>query len=81
MFVGKDEISMTLLSKYGKKLHGVNLSGWLVLEEWMTPSVFEGLKAVDETSFCVEMGSLGLELARIRKAGFCLYICSRMHRL
>jgi glucan 1,3-beta-glucosidase len=41
----------------GKKLRGVNLGGWLVLEKWMTPSLFEGLQAVDETSFCVELGS------------------------
>lgn len=40
----------------GKKLRGVNLGGWLVLEKWMTPSLFEGLKAVDETSYCVELG-------------------------
>ena len=39
-----------------KKLRGVNLGGWLVLEKWMTPSLFEGLEAVDETSFCVELG-------------------------
>ncbi len=41
----------------GKKLRGVNLGGWLVLEKWMTPSLFEGLQAVDETSWCVEMGA------------------------
>lgn len=40
----------------GKKLRGVNLGGWLVLEKWMTPSVFEGLDAVDETTYCVELG-------------------------
>ncbi|MDI1230819.1 MAG: glycoside hydrolase family 5 protein [Methylobacter sp.] len=43
-------------NKYGKKVRGVNLGGWLVLEKWMTPSVFEGLDAVDETSYCVELG-------------------------
>lgn len=42
--------------KYGKKVRGVNLGGWLVLEKWMTPSVFEGLDAVDETRYCVELG-------------------------
>ncbi|ESS71514.1 endoglucanase [Methyloglobulus morosus KoM1] len=40
----------------GKKLRGVNLGGWLVLEKWMTPSVFEGLNATDETTYCVELG-------------------------
>jgi glucan 1,3-beta-glucosidase len=40
----------------GKKLRGVNLGGWLVLEKWITPSLFEGLAAADETAFCVELG-------------------------
>jgi glucan 1,3-beta-glucosidase len=39
------------------KVRGVNLGGWLVLEKWMTPSLFEGLQATDETSYCVEMGA------------------------
>ncbi len=43
-------------NKFGKKLRGVNLGGWLVIEKWMTPSLFEGLQAKDETSFCVELG-------------------------
>jgi glucan 1,3-beta-glucosidase len=38
-------------------LRGVNLGGWLVLEKWMTPSLFEGLQARDETSYCVELGA------------------------
>jgi glucan 1,3-beta-glucosidase len=38
------------------KLKGVNLGGWLVLEKWITPSLFEGLHAQDETSFCLELG-------------------------
>ena len=44
-------------NKFGKKLRGVNLGGWLVLEKWMTPSLFEGLQARDETSYCVELGA------------------------
>lgn len=31
-----------------KPLNGVNLGGWLVLEKWMTPSVFKGSKALNE---------------------------------
>jgi glucan 1,3-beta-glucosidase len=42
----------------GGKLRGVNLGGWLVLEKWITPSLFEGLKATDETSYCVELGEV-----------------------
>ena len=38
------------------KFRGVNLGGWLVLERWMTPSLFSGLAAEDETRWCVELG-------------------------
>ena len=31
-----------------KPLRGVNLGGWLVLERWMTPSVFAGTDASNE---------------------------------
>ena len=32
-------------------LRGVNLGGWLVLEPWMTPSLFDGTDANDEYTF------------------------------
>jgi glucan 1,3-beta-glucosidase len=32
-------------------LRGVNLGGWLVLEPWMTPSMFAGTSAIDEYTF------------------------------
>ena len=38
------------------RLRGVNLGGWLVLEKWMTPSLFAGLEATDETTWCAELG-------------------------
>jgi glucan 1,3-beta-glucosidase len=38
-------------------MRGVNLGGWLVLEKWMTPSLFTGLAATDETTWCAELGS------------------------
>lgn len=38
------------------KLRGVNLGGWLVLERWITPSLFEGTGAQDEYSFMQEPG-------------------------
>ncbi|MGR8930489.1 MAG: glycoside hydrolase family 5 protein [Gammaproteobacteria bacterium] len=44
------------MTKRGKKLRGVNLGAWLVLEKWMTPSLFDGMAARDETSWCVELG-------------------------
>lgn len=38
-------------------LVGVNLGGWLVLERWMTPAVFEGTEAQDEYTFMQTPGS------------------------
>lgn len=38
------------------KLRGVNLGSWLVLEKWITPSVFDGSSAPDEFSLCQELG-------------------------
>lgn len=37
-----------------EKVKGVNLGGWLVLEKWMHPALFDGYIAehYDETSFC-----------------------------
>lgn len=29
-------------------IKGVNLGGWLLLERWMSPSLFAGTDAVDE---------------------------------
>ncbi len=40
-----------------EKLKGVNLGGWLVLERWMTPSLFEGSTAEDEFTFIQEKGA------------------------
>lgn len=37
------------------KLKGVNLGGWLVLEKWITPSIFEGYEADDEYSLLKKM--------------------------
>jgi glucan 1,3-beta-glucosidase len=49
---------MASVSDVGRPEHlrGVNLGGWLVLEKWMTPSLFAGLEATDETSWCVILG-------------------------
>jgi len=47
----------------GAKVRGVNLGGWLVLEPWITPSLFEGGTAVDEYTFTQ---NLGKELAQNR---------------
>ncbi|MGB4762868.1 MAG: cellulase family glycosylhydrolase [Candidatus Saccharimonas sp.] len=41
-----------------KPLRGVNLGGWLVLERWMTPSLFASTDAQDEYSFMKTPGAL-----------------------
>jgi len=46
------------------KLRGVNLGSWLVLEKWMVPSLFEGLAATDETTWCAELGAAAPERLR-----------------
>ncbi len=48
--------SNAITGKFDKKIRGVNLGGWLVLEKWMTPSLFYGTRATDETTLCVELG-------------------------
>ena len=58
-------ISETLICAKIKldKIRGVNLGGWLVLEPWITPSLFQQfenkpfeLKAIDETTFQSKLG-------------------------
>jgi glucan 1,3-beta-glucosidase len=41
-----------------EKVRGVNLGGWLVLEPWITPSIFDqaGDGAIDEWSLCATLG-------------------------
>jgi glucan 1,3-beta-glucosidase len=53
------------MDAFRQHLRGVNLGGWLVLERWMTPSLFAGLSATDETSWCVELG--GTAPTRLRE--------------
>ena len=43
-------------SKREATWRGVNLGGWLVLEKWITPSVYAGARAEDEYSLCQELG-------------------------
>ena len=40
-------------------LRGVNLGGWLVLEKWMTPTLFAGTSAIDEYTFMQTQGARG----------------------
>jgi glucan 1,3-beta-glucosidase len=38
-------------------LRGVNFGGWLILEKWMTPSLFKGTGAIDEYTFMQTSGA------------------------
>lgn len=48
-----------------KALRGINLGGWLVVERWMTPRLFEGVTSDGEIALVKE---LGREVARARLA-------------
>jgi len=39
-------------------IKGVNLGNWLVLEKWMSPELFAGTSAEDETHLCSELGEV-----------------------
>ena len=43
-------------AKAATKWRGVNLGGWLVLEKWITPSVYAGVQAEDEYTLCQTLG-------------------------
>lgn len=45
------------MTKRAEPLKGLNLGGWLVLERWMTPSLFKGSQARDELSLTLDRGA------------------------
>lgn len=49
-----------------EKVHGVNLGNWLVLEKWMSPELFAGVEAKDETDLCSQLPREELE-ARLKQ--------------
>lgn len=51
-------------------LRGVNLGGWLVLERWITPSLFAGLTAKDEYGLCQELGAEAADILDIHRRNF-----------
>ncbi len=51
-------------SAHPARIRGVNLGGWLLLEKWMAPSLFAGLEATDETTWCAELGERAPERLR-----------------
>jgi len=39
-----------------KVVRGVNAGGWLVLEPWMTPTIFNATATIDEWGLCNALG-------------------------
>ncbi|MBC8138120.1 MAG: glycoside hydrolase family 5 protein [Fibrella sp.] len=64
--LGSTPETTAALAPAARKWRGVNLGGWLVLEKWMTPSVFAGVDAGDEWTFCQKLGKAAAT-ARIKK--------------
>lgn len=56
-----------------QNIYGVNLGGWLVLEKWITPSVFEYVNANDELEFCKELGENADETLAAHRKTFITY--------
>lgn len=54
------------------KIRGVNLGNWLVLEQWMDPSLFDGVVAenLDETSFSLSLGDKKQERLKYHRDHF-----------
>ena len=49
---------------------GVNLGGWLVLEKWITPSVFGGYEAEDEYVLCKQLSAEAESILKIHRDNF-----------
>ena len=52
------------------KIRGVNLGGWLVLERWMTPELFEEYDALDEYHLLEQLGDLRLDTLKKHRDTF-----------
>ena len=48
----RDDAVSVRYTKGMQQIRGVNLGGWLVLERWITPELFEGCEAQDEYGLC-----------------------------
>ena len=51
-----------------RAIRGVNLGGWLLLEKWIAPAVFDGIKAPDEFRFSLDDG--GVQRLREHRESF-----------
>lgn len=55
----------------GKTLHGVNLTGWLTLESWVTPELFAEAGALDEEALVTALGDRRYaDVVRAHREGF-----------
>lgn len=50
-----------------KPLRGVNLGGWLILEPWMTPSLFAASKTQDEYTFMTQDPEAAVKIDKHRR--------------
>ncbi len=53
-----------------KKIRGVNLGGWLVLEKWIKPSLFHGSTAEDELSLLIDLKEIAVERIKLHRDNF-----------
>jgi glucan 1,3-beta-glucosidase len=51
IYISKGSLVPEMLKLSERKVRGVNLGGWFVLEGWMSPELFEGVSGSDETVF------------------------------
>lgn len=65
-------LSFALTFCYAKSMaiKGVNLGGWLVLEKWITPSVFAGTDATDEYTLSTALGDRAASVLEHHRATF-----------
>ena len=55
------------------KTRGVNIGNWLVLERWMAPEIFEGIKGQGETSFMNNWGDSAAERLKAHRDSWITY--------
>ncbi|MBN2540440.1 MAG: cellulase family glycosylhydrolase [Bacilli bacterium] len=52
------------------KIRGVNLGGWLVLEQWMTPELYHGYDAKDEFHLLEQLGESRFDVLKRHRDNF-----------
>ncbi|XMB72201.1 cellulase family glycosylhydrolase [Mycoplasmatota bacterium WC30] len=53
-----------------QKIRGVNLGGWLVLEKWMTPELYQEYEAKDEYNLLLQMGESRCSMLKKHRDNF-----------